>query len=103
MFKAVAPNHKEVPAMAIKFSWQSTSCKHEIENMEIVRRCIPENVAVTYGYAKVEDDTLFAALKAACSLKKENLTEKTFCVLAMKRHYRLSEVDNLEMFWELIC
>ena len=89
--------------MAIKFSWQSTKRKHEIENMEIARRCIPENVAETYGHATVEDDTPFAALKAACSHSAEDQTEKTFRVLVMKHYRRLSEVDNLEMFWDLLC
>lgn len=103
VFKVVAPNHKEVPAMAVKFSWQSTSRKHEIENMEIARRCIPDHVAQTYGHATVKDDTPFAELKAACSHSKKDQTEKTFRVLAMKHYHRLSEVDNLEMFWDLIC
>ena len=40
--KAVFPGHKGVLDMAVKFSWQPTSQKHEVENMKIARRCIPK-------------------------------------------------------------
>lgn len=101
VFKAKAPNHEQVPTMAVKFSWQSTNREHETVHMNKARDVIPDNVATTYGYATIADDSPIEALIEACP-NKGHYTKVDSRILVMKHYKRLSEVEDYDLFWELI-
>ena len=61
-----------------------------------------KNAAETYGHATVQVDSPFEALRNACSHPQETHTENTFRILVMKHYRRLSEVEVMDIFWELI-
>lgn len=102
VFKASDPTDNKAPTMAVKFSWQENTRRHEIENILDARRILKnKNVVEAYGYADLKDDSPGEALYNACSNKKR-YKERRLRILVMKYYHTLAEIEDPDKFRRLV-
>lgn len=103
VFRVSAPMDSKAPTMAVKFSWQESTRRHEIENILDARRILKnKNVVEAYGYANLQDDSPGKALYDACTKKQRCFKERRFRILVMKYYHTLSEIEDYAKFRKLI-
>lgn len=102
VFKVSPPMDSGAPTMAIKFSWQESSRRNEIENILDARKILKNKyVLEAYGYADLKDDSPGKALYDACAYQK-SYKERRLRILVMKCYHTLAKIKDSKKFRKLI-